>query len=87
MKVDFIHKPKNEKVIDEVWIGLSQDADGKNGIIAAMTPGVGVTPMVTGSEKGLPHFRQLAEVVAKDTGSVVKIYKFTRAECVFEAAP
>ena len=34
-----IHKPPNEKVIDEVWIGLSEDKDGKNGICAAFAPG------------------------------------------------
>jgi hypothetical protein len=26
-----IHKPPNVKVIDEIWVGVSEDEDGKNG--------------------------------------------------------
>jgi hypothetical protein len=26
-----IHQPPNVKVIDEIWVGMSEDEDGKNG--------------------------------------------------------
>jgi hypothetical protein len=26
-----IHKPPNVKVIDEIWVGMSEDENGKNG--------------------------------------------------------
>ena len=26
-----IHKPPNLKIIDEIWVGMSEDEDGKNG--------------------------------------------------------
>jgi hypothetical protein len=77
-----ISTPPNEKVIDEVWIGLSEDPDGKNGICAIILEGFGGTPMVTASERVLQVFRAKAPWCAQQTGKPIKIYKFTRAELV-----
>lgn len=80
-----IHKPPNERVIDCVWVGLSEDADGKNGICASMVPGLGGAPMVTGSPQVLEYFKQQAEGMAALTGVRIKVYQFTRAECVYDS--
>jgi hypothetical protein len=79
------HKPPNEHVIDEVWVGLSEDPDGKNGICAWVAPGIGRTSMLTASKKVLEYFKQTAVTVAVATDARVKIYRFTRAECVYDS--
>ena len=79
-----IHKPPNEKVIDFVYVGLSEDPDGKNGIVAAYAPGIGGSPMVTASESVLEFFKGQAQMLAKMTETHIKIYRFNRADCVFD---
>jgi hypothetical protein len=79
-----IHKPPNERVIDVVYVGLSEDSEGKNGIVAAFAPGIGATVMVTGSEKVLEFFKDQALTMAKQFDKPIKIYQFTRAECIFD---
>jgi hypothetical protein len=79
-----IHNPKNEKVIDYLYVGMSEDPDGKNGICGAMAPGLGAVPMVTASEKVLDEFQRQAVHMARLTGKRIKFYKFVRAELFFE---
>jgi hypothetical protein len=80
-----IRTPPNVRVIDEVWVGLSEDKDGKNGICAWFAPGVGGAPMVTGSPKMLELFKEQIDDLARITGLKVKVYRFTRAEVVAES--
>jgi hypothetical protein len=82
-----IHTPPNERVIGSVWIGLSEDADGKNGIVAAYAPGIGGTPMVTASPIVLDYFRGQAQELANQTGKTIKIYRFIRVEVANEYKP
>ncbi len=79
------HKPPNEKIIDEVWVGLSEDPEGRNGICAWVAPGIGSTSMLTASAKVLEYFKQEAVTVAIATKARIKIYRFTRAECVYDS--
>lgn len=79
-----IHKPPNEKVIDYVYVGLSEDAEGKNGIVAAYAPGIGATVMVTASDKVLDFFKAQALMLAKEFKKPVKIYRFRRDDCIFD---
>jgi hypothetical protein len=80
-----IHKPPNERIIQEVYVGMSESADGKNGIIATMIPGIGGSPMFTSSEKVLAFFKSQASMLAKETGVQIKIYRFTRGDVVYDS--
>ena len=80
-----IHKPPNVKVIDEVYVGLSEDKNGLNGIVAAYAPGIGGTPMVTASEKVLAFYKGQIDELSETFGEKIKIYRFTRAEVVAES--
>jgi hypothetical protein len=80
-----IYNPPNDRVIDQVWVVLSEDPNGKNGICADIMPFLGSVPMVTGSPKGLELFKQRIDEVARRSGKPVKIYRFVRAEVVAEA--
>lgn len=79
-----IHTPPNEKVIGYVYVGLSEDEQGRNGIVAAFTPGIGGAPMVTASEKVLDHFKAQANDLARMVGRRIKIYRFIRVECIYD---
>jgi hypothetical protein len=70
--------PPNDKVIDKLWVGLSEDANGLNGICAALLPGIGGCPMVTASAKVLKIFREQAGWIEQRTGQRVKFYEFIR---------
>lgn len=82
-----IKTPPNERVIGSLWVGLSEDPDGKNGVVAAYAPGIGGTPMVTGSPIVLDHFKEQAQELANLTGKTIKIYRFIRVEVVHEYKP
>lgn len=79
-----IHKPPNEKVIEHVYVGLSEDAEGKNGIAASFVPGIGATVMVTASEKALEFMKGQVTELEEMLDIKIRIFKFTRAEVVFE---
>lgn len=81
-----VHNPPNERPIVEVWIGMSEDADGKNGIVATIVPGFGGTPMVTSSQRVLDHFKTKAASDSAESNMRIKIYRFARAECVYDSA-
>jgi hypothetical protein len=80
-----IHKPPNERVIDVVYVGMSEDENGFNGIVATMVPGLGGSPMVTSSEKVLAFFKGQASMLAKEIKGPIKIYRFVREEVVYDS--
>lgn len=85
--VEILDTPPNEKVIDEVWIALSEDDDGKNGIIAALLPGLGSSPMVTSLARLVPFFIGQSDALKSKTGQRIKIYRFARIEEVYDTGP
>lgn len=77
---DEFHTPPNSERIDKIYVGMSEDAQGKNGICAAVMPYVGSTPMVTASEKVLKVFREQAGWAEQRTGIKIKFFEFHRGE-------
>jgi hypothetical protein len=82
-----IKTPPNDRVIGSLWVGLSEDPDGKNGIVAAYAPGIGGAPMVTASPIVLDYFKGQAQEIANQTGKTIKIYRFIRVEVAHEYTP
>lgn len=74
------YDPTNDKPITELWVCLSEDENGNNGIAATFIANVGGLPMVTASEKVLAIFRKQVPHLEKLTGKRLKFYRFTRAE-------
>jgi hypothetical protein len=75
---EFHNPPK--KRIDKIYVGLSVDAQGLNGISACIFPGVGASPMVTASEKVLEFFKEQAGWIEQRTGAKVQFFEFIRGE-------
>jgi hypothetical protein len=76
--MDFIHDPENEQRIDEVYVFMSVDGEGRNGIVAAMLPGLGPTPMVTNSASIAEMLKGPARHIASLSGKRVVIARFAR---------
>jgi hypothetical protein len=70
-----IHAPKNETALDEIYVFCSVEPDGIRGICASILPGLGSTPMVTGSPKAVMMMKILARSIAVETGKRVAMYK------------
>jgi hypothetical protein len=77
---EFIHDPGNEAKIERVYVFLSIDANGNNGVVAEILPGLGSTPLVTGSRKTARAMIPIAQKVADRTGKKVGLYVFARVE-------
>jgi hypothetical protein len=73
-----IHDPGNDIQIVEIFAFLSIDDKGRNGIVASMLPGLGSTPLVTGSAKTAETMKPIAAEVARRTGRTVGLFKFKR---------
>jgi hypothetical protein len=79
-----IHKPPNTKLIDVIYVGMSEDENGFNGIIATIIEGFGGAPMVTASENVLGLFKAQALMMREEFKAPIKIYRFIREEVIFD---
>jgi hypothetical protein len=73
-----IHDPGNEREIERLYAFMSVDWKGDNGIVAAVLPGVGSTPMVFGKRELAHKMIPFAQDVATKTGKAVALYMFER---------
>jgi hypothetical protein len=75
-----IHDPGNEARIERVYVFMSTDERGFNGIVAAILPGLGSTPLVTGKRSVAQTMIPIAQKVADETGKKVGLFVFGRLE-------
>jgi hypothetical protein len=74
-----IHDPGNETQIGEVFVFMSIDDKGKNGIVASIYPALGASgPLVTSSAGVAEYMKGLAQEVADRTGKRVGMFRFVR---------
>lgn len=79
MKKPVVHSPPNEAPISELYVVLSVEKNGNEGICGYDT-GLGLMPLVAGYERMLPMMRRMAAEVAKHTGKRLVLVKFTGRE-------
>jgi hypothetical protein len=75
-----IHSPPNDRDLDEIFVFLSIDEDGKRGIVAGPLPGYGLAPFVTGSPKAAEYMKAVCADLARETGKRIAMVRFTRGE-------
>ena len=74
-----IHDPGNERRIDRVYVFMSIDDQGMNGIVASILPALAAAgPLVTGSLGVAEYMKGLAQEVADKTGKPVGMFAFRR---------
>ena len=79
-----IHDPGNDARIDRVYVFMSIDDEGRNGIVAESAPGLGTTPLVTGSLRTAEMMKTLAQEVARKTGKPVGMFVFRRETLLWQ---
>jgi hypothetical protein len=82
-----IHDPPNDRTLDEIYVFVSEDEDGRRGILASIMPTFAVAgPLVTGSPGVVELFKHHATEIAKLTGKRrIICYKYTRGEELWRA--
>jgi len=85
MTEPIIHDPGNETEIEFVYAFMSIDEQGRHGIVAEILPGLGSTPLVTGSRKTAKSMMPLAEQIAKRSGRTVGLFAFKRSHQLWQS--
>lgn len=78
-----IHNPPNEAPLQKIWVWVSVDDNGNEGIVATgiedvRTGGIQHFPLVTGKASRVPEFDRLAEKISKEGGKKVVKAEFVR---------
>ncbi len=76
-----LHNPKSEAPITEVLVWVARDADGNEGIMAAMLdPMLGTTVFVTSKLRVAVLLQSRAEEIARLAGQTAHLLRFTNRE-------
>lgn len=75
------HIPKNEQPLKDLYVVVSRDDDGNEGIVSAMTP-MGGMPMVFGHKRLIEKVRPLLIQMSKDTGRKLHIVRYKQKEVI-----
>jgi len=71
--------PKNEMPLKELYVVVSRDEEGNEGIVSAMTP-MGGMPMVFGHKRLIEKIRPTLLQMSKDTGRKLYIVRYKQKE-------
>jgi hypothetical protein len=82
--IDALHVPDNKTArIDSIWAFLSIDDDGNEAVIAGPLLGPGsYVPLIAADERRLGSLTVVADAIARDSGRIVRLVKFTSREVV-----
>lgn len=69
--------PQNTLRIDKVWLYVSRDAQGNEGVCAAMLPGGMFAPLIAADAERLAGITPIAEAIAARTGKTIHLLEFT----------
>jgi hypothetical protein len=72
-----LHDPPNKLKIDAIWMAISVDDEGNEGVCAAPLPGSGAlsVPLIAADEARLPFIKAMATHIARHTRKQVKIIR------------
>ena len=71
-----LHNPGNVHPVNEIWIVLSTDEDGNEGICAISGEGGMVLPLVAGDKDRVETMCEAAEKLAPYYDGVIKLVRF-----------
>jgi hypothetical protein len=84
-----IYSPPNELLhIDDLWLFVSIDDKGNEGVCAAPLAGPGsLVPLVAADEARLKSLLPVARQIARGSGKTVKLIKFSTRSEIMAIAP
>lgn len=71
--------PKNEEIIEDLYVILSRDEDGKEGIVSVITD-AGCLPLVFGSKKLIGIMKETAKRISKETQRPLYLMRYVKSE-------
>lgn len=72
---------KNEQPMPHLYVVVSRDDDGNEGIVSAITP-MGGMPLVFGYERNIEQVRDLLVQMSRDSGKKLYIVKYKEKEVI-----
>lgn len=75
----------NDYPIDALYAFMSVDDEGNHGVVACVLPGLGSTPMITGSKKAAEGLKPQAIEIARSTGMKIGLFAFDRGEMMWKS--
>jgi hypothetical protein len=76
--IDPLHNPPNAGPIERLYAIVSIDKAGNMGICASILPGLGTTPMVTGSRKAIKRWMEVARTMPQAPGKRLAMVVYER---------
>jgi hypothetical protein len=73
------HDPGNEIDIQDLFVFLSVDKEGRKGICGKIIPNLGSTPLITGQPRVVEIMKDFARQISAETGKNIQLYRFKRA--------
>lgn len=78
-------RPHHAQKIEALYAWIATEADGGQGVVAAMLPGMpGVTPLIGADLARVHSYRSLAIAAAASTGYRVELARFTEKAVIDE---
>lgn len=77
-----IHDPENKQKVDCIWMFLSRDEKGNEGILAMPVADGLQFPMLTGDEKLMQKLKPMARMLKQKTQKQIVLVKFSNKEDV-----
>lgn len=74
-----IHRPPNEYPLDTLYVALSRDENGNEGIISWMSD-MGAMPIVFGNVKMIEHLTPVLKQMSAKTKEKIHIVKYTNKQ-------
>jgi hypothetical protein len=72
-----IDNPPNTKPLKRLFVFVSRDAEGREGILAGTLPSLGLQPLIAGSELTLAVMKELAKLVEyRIPGKTIHLLEF-----------
>lgn len=84
-----VHDAPNKLKIDRIWMIVSVDADGNEGVCAGPMPGYpgGMMPLIAADEDRLPFIMDLARKLAGKTRKTVRLIELSVRTDVEDITP
>ena len=79
MPETIFHTAPNEAPIREIYIFVSTDAQGHDGIVSAAQGGM-LMPLVTSKRRIAELMRPMVQQIVRETGTTVKLLRFSSRE-------
>jgi hypothetical protein len=85
--IEIADSAPNEAPIENVFVFVSEDRDGNQGIVSGSVGDIVYTPLITSKLRIAEMLKPIAEELARKGGLKVKLVHFTRVQTLWQTNP